>query len=144
MNILVINGPNINMLGIREKHIYRNETYQNLITNIENYANEHQVTITCRQSNHEGEIVDYIQQAYHDKMDAIIINPAAYTHTSIAILDALKAVQPMRIVEVHLSDIRTREEFRKHSYTSMISEKMICGLGIEGYILALNYLLDHK
>ena len=130
MKILVINGPNLNMLGIREPSIYGKQDFKALEAFIRTSAEELGHTVTLFQSNHEGEIVDVIQSAY-GVFDGIVINPAAYTHTSVAILDALKAVG-IPTVEVHLSDIHTREEFRKHSYVSMVAKKTICGLGFEG------------
>lgn len=137
MKILVINGPNLNMLGIREPDIYGKEDFAALERFIKDSAKELSLDITLFQSNHEGEIVDVIQSAYR-VYDGIVINPAAYTHTSVAILDALKAVG-IPTVEVHLSDINTREEFRKFSYVSMIAQKTICGLGFLGYKKALEY-----
>ena len=137
MKLLVINGPNLNMLGIREPDIYGKQDFKALEAYIRASAEElgHQVTLF--QSNHEGEIVDVIQAAY-GVYEGIVINPAAYTHTSVAILDALKAVG-IPTVEVHLSDIKTREAFRQHSYVSMVAAKTICGLGFEGYRKALEY-----
>lgn len=140
MRILLINGPNINMLGIREPGIYGNATYEDLIKYVENHASENDVDLTIFQSNHEGEIVDIIQDAYNND-DAIIINPAAYTHTSIAILDALKAVG-LPAVEVHLSNVSDREDFRQVSYPGLYCEKTIEGLGFEGYVLAMDYLIE--
>lgn len=137
MKILVINGPNLNMLGIREPEIYGKQDFRALEAFIRVCADELGHKVTLFQSNHEGEIVDVIQSAY-GTFDGIIINPAAYTHTSIAILDALSAVA-IPTVEVHLSDISAREEFRRHSYVSMIAKKTICGLGFEGYRKALEY-----
>ena len=137
MKILVINGPNLNMLGVREPEIYGKETYETLCESINDYADKKGIEVKIFQSNHEGEIVDIIQSAY-GLYDGIVINPAAYTHTSVAILDALKAVG-IPTVEVHLSDINSREEFRKHSFVSMIAVKTICGLGFEGYRKALEY-----
>ena len=137
MKILVINGPNLNMLGIREPDIYGAQTFSALEEFIRSSANELSLDVTLYQSNHEGAIVDVIQAAYKN-YDGIVINPAAYTHTSVAILDALKAVA-IPTVEVHLSDINSREEFRKHSYVSLIAKKTICGLGFEGYREALKY-----
>ena len=137
MKILVINGPNLNMLGIREPDIYGAQSFSALEEFIRRSANELSLDVTLFQSNHEGAIVDVIQSAYNN-YDGIVINPAAYTHTSVAILDALKAVA-IPTVEVHLSDINTREEFRKHSYVSLIAKKTICGLGFEGYREALKY-----
>ena len=138
MKILVINGPNINMLGIREKQIYGSKSYDDLIDFIRNAASEKGIETEFYQSNHEGNIVDRIQKAYFENFDGIIINPAAYTHTSIAILDALKAVC-IKTVEVHLSDISLREDFRKKSLISKVCEKTIVGKGFEGYKEALNY-----
>ena len=137
MKILVINGPNLNMLGIREPDIYGAQSFSALEEFIRRSASELSLDVTLFQSNHEGVIVDVIQSAYNN-YDGIVINPAAYTHTSVAILDALKAVA-IPTVEVHLSDINTREEFRKHSYVSLIAKKTICGLGFEGYREALKY-----
>ena len=140
MNILVINGPNINMLGIREKNIYGSETYDDLVNLIKKSADDKGVTVDFFQSNSEGDIVTRIQQAY-EKYDGIIINPAAYTHTSVAILDALKAVS-IKTVEVHISDVDEREEFRHISYVSLYASKVIKGHGFNGYIEALNYLCE--
>lgn len=137
MKILVINGPNLNMLGIREPDIYGKQTFAALEAFIRSSAEELGHSVTLFQSNHEGAIVDAIQEAY-GKYEGIVINPAAYTHTSIAILDALKAVG-IPTVEVHLSDINTREDFRKHSFVSLIAKKTVCGLGFEGYKVALEY-----
>ena len=137
MKLLVINGPNLNMLGIREPDIYGKQDFAALEGYIRERAQVLGHSVTLFQSNHEGEIVDIIQSAY-GVYDGIVINPAAYTHTSVAILDALKAVG-IPTVEVHLSDIGEREEFRKHSYVSMVAKKTICGLGFEGYSKALEY-----
>ncbi len=140
MKILVINGPNINMLGIREPEIYGNQNYKTLISNIEKWANELGCQVECFQSNHEGAIVDEIQNAY-GQFDGIVINPAAYTHTSVAILDALKSVG-IPAVEVHISDVTKREDFRQISYAGMACEEHIIGKGIDGYKIALQYLCD--
>lgn len=140
MKILVINGPNINMLGIREKNIYGSKSYDDLVKFIKSAAKEKGVETEFFQSNHEGDIVDRIQKAYFENFDGIIINPAAYTHTSIAILDALKAVS-IKTVEVHLSDISLRESFREKSLISQACEKTIMGKGFEGYKEALNYFI---
>ena len=137
MKILVINGPNLNMLGIREPDIYGKQSFAALEEFIRRSAEELGHSVTLFQSNHEGAIIDAIQEAY-GKYEGIVINPAAYTHTSIAILDALKAVG-IPTVEVHLSDINTREDFRKHSFVSLIAKKTVCGLGFEGYKVALEY-----
>ena len=141
MKVLVINGANINMLGIREKDIYGSKTYDDLKLMIFDYARANNIDITIEQSNHEGELIDIIQQAYTDEVDAIVINPGAYTHTSIGILDALKAVN-IPTVEVHISDINNREEFRKFSYVSLYAEKRIIGHGLQGYIEAIEYLKE--
>ena len=138
--ILVINGPNLNMLGIREKEIYGKEDYNSLINYIKVEASRKGLKVDCYQSNHEGAIVDEIQKAYKF-YDGIIINAGAYTHTSIAILDALKSVQ-IPTVEVHISDINEREEFRKFSYIGLYAEKQIIGKGFKGYIEALDYLAN--
>ena len=143
MKILVLNGPNINMLGIREPGIYGKNTYADLLTLLQETAAAENIELIHFQSNHEGCLVDKIQWAY-GKMDGIVINPAAYTHTSIAILDALKAVQ-IPAVEVHISDVDSRETFRQISYAGMACCKTIKGHGIEGYreaILYLKNLLD--
>ncbi len=136
--ILVINGPNLNLLGLREPAIYGNRDFKALLALIERSAAELGLSVECFQSNHEGAIVDCIQQAY-GKFEGIVINPAAYTHTSVAILDALKAVA-LPTVEVHISDVDTREEFRRHSFVSLYAEKVIKGHGLDGYREALEYL----
>ena len=138
MKIIVINGPNINMLGIREPEIYGKETFQDLLNYLKIWADELHVEIEQYQSNHEGELVDKIQSA-HNSFDAIIINPAAYTHTSIAILDALKSVG-LPAVEVHISDVDSREAFRHISYPGLYCEKTIKGLGFNGYKEAIKYI----
>ena len=138
MNILVINGPNLNMLGIREPEIYGKATYADLCSLIEAHAEKLGVSVTLYQSNHEGDLVDAIQQAY-GKQDGIVINPGAYTHTSVALLDALKAVA-IPAVEVHISDPDTREEFRKVSYIRAACAKTIKGHGFDGYLEAVDYL----
>ena len=141
--LLIINGPNINMLGVREPDIYGNNTYKDLISLIEKWAKESGCEAECFQSNHEGEIVDKIQEAYFQKFDGIIINPAAYTHTSVAILDALKAVN-IPAVEVHISDPDTREEFRKTSYVRAACVKTIKGHGFDGYLEAMDFLAEEN
>ena len=138
MKILVLNGPNINMLGIREPDVYGKESFADLLALLEQTAKEEAVQITQYQSNHEGCLVDQIQAAY-GVFDGILINPAAYTHTSVAILDALKAVA-LPTAEVHLTDISTREEFRRFSYVSLYAQKTICGKGFDGYKEGLEYL----
>lgn len=140
MNILVINGPNINMLGIREPGVYGHSTFSDLLALLQNTAAELGITVEQYQSNHEGDLIDRIQSAY-GKMDAIVINPAGYTHTSVAILDALKAVS-IPAVEVHISNVDSREAFRQISYPGMYCEKTIKGHGIDGYRLAIEYLVE--
>ena len=139
MKILVINGPNINMLGIREPGIYGKNTYADLCAMIRDHADKRGVDVTLYQSNHEGDLVDSIQRAYGSQ-DAIVINPAAYTHTSVALLDALKAVS-LPAVEVHISDPDTREDFRRVSYVRSACVKTIAGHGLNGYLEAIDYLL---
>ncbi|MBP3436133.1 MAG: type II 3-dehydroquinate dehydratase [Clostridia bacterium] len=141
MKVLVINGPNLNMLGIREPDIYGKQTYEMLLQQIADHAAVRGVEVSFFQSNHEGAIVDAIQQAYFDKIDGIVINPAAYTHTSVAILDALKAVA-IPTVEVHISDINSRDEFRRHSFISPVCVKTICGKGFDGYCEAIDILMQ--
>ena len=142
MNILIINGPNLNMLGIREPEVYGTATYADLCGLIEAHAKAIGVTVTLYQSNHEGDLVDAIQQAY-GKQDGIVINPGAYTHTSVALLDALKAVA-IPAVEVHISDPDTREEFRKISYLRAACVKTIKGHGFDGYLEAMDYLTGDR
>lgn len=140
MKILVINGPNLNMLGIREPGIYGKNTFADLLNLLEDTAKELSIELEQFQSNHEGDIVDKIQWAY-GKVDGIVINPAAYTHTSVAILDALKAVS-IPAVEVHISDVDTREAFRQISYAGLACKKTIKGHGLEGYREAIRYLAE--
>jgi len=141
MKILVINGPNLNFLGIREPGIYGNSTFADLLQLLENTAKAEGIEIEQYQSNHEGDLVDKIQWAY-GKVDGIVINPAAYTHTSVAILDALKAVA-IPAVEVHISDVDAREAFRQISYAGLACVKTIKGHGFEGYREAILYLKEH-
>ena len=140
MKILVINGPNLNMLGIREPGIYGKNTFADLLALLEETGKELGVEVEQYQSNHEGDLVDKIQWAY-GKIDGIVINPAAYTHTSVAILDALKAVS-IPAVEVHISDVDSREPFRQISYAGMACEKTIKGHGFQGYREAMQYLVE--
>ena len=140
MKLLIINGPNINMLGIREPGIYGKQTFSDLIALLESSAERLGVEIEQYQSNHEGCIVDKIQQAYGN-VDGIVINPAAYTHTSVAILDALKSVA-IPAVEVQISNVDARESFRQISYPGMYCEKTIKGHGLNGYVQAMEYLKD--
>ncbi len=140
--ILIINGPNINMLGVREPDIYGKETYESLVSSLYEYASKKGLDLEVYQSNHEGDLVTKIQQAYYDQVEGIIINPGAYTHTSIAILDALKAVS-IPTVEVHISDVDNREDFRKVSYVGLYAFKTIKGEGTKGYFLALEELENY-
>lgn len=142
MKILVINGVNLNMVGIREPELYGKSDFKALVSTVKGEGKRLGVKITHFQSNCEGKICTKIQRAYK-KYDGIIINAGAYTHTSVAILDALKAVQ-IPTVEVHLTDIYQREEFRKHSYISLYAEKVIAGKGIDGYKEAIKYFVDKK
>ena len=141
MKILVINGPNLNMLGIREPEHYGRETYSDLENKIKKYC-EGKCEVTLKQSNHEGDLVDYIQGAYFDNYDGIVINPGAYTHTSIALLDAVKSVQKPT-VEVHISDVSSREDFRQISYIRAACISTVSGKGTDGYLLAIDHLLNH-
>ena len=143
MKLLVINGPNLNMLGIREKNIYGAETYQDLKALLEKTFAEKGIEGEVYQSNHEGDIVDRIQQAYFDGTEGIVINPAAYTHTSVAILDALKAVM-LPAVEVHISDVSQREDFRQISYAGKACVKTIMGKGFQGYVEAVTFLTEYQ
>lgn len=142
MKILVINGPNLNMLGIREPDIYGKGTYEALLSMIKTHCGKKNIEVSFFQSNHEGAIVDEIQAAY-GIFDGIVINPAAYTHTSVAVLDALKAVG-IPTVEVHISDINEREEFRKFSYVSLVAKKTIAGKGFDGYLEAIDFLSSNR
>lgn len=141
MKILVLNGPNINMLGIREPKIYGKETYATLLAKIQKHASSRGIEIKALQSNHEGVLVDAIQEAYK-KVDGIVINPAAYTHTSVALLDALKAVG-IPTVEVHISDVSKREDFRQISYVRSACIATISGHGTDGYLEAIDLLIEH-
>lgn len=142
MKLLVLNGPNLNLLGLREPDIYGRQDYAQLEAFLRDCAAQLGAEIEIRQSNHEGVLVDWIQEAY-GVFDGIIINPAAYTHTSVAILDALKAVS-LPAVEVHLSDVNSREDFRRISYAGMACEKTFAGHGFDGYKLAIEYLTNKK
>ena len=142
MNILVINGPNINMLGIREPDIYGRETFEDLCNKIENYAKDKNINVKLYQSNHEGDLVDEIQAAYQ-KFDGIVINPGAYTHTSVALLDAVKAVG-IKTVEVHISDVASREDFRQISYIRKAAIATVAGLGTDGYLKAIDILFESE
>ena len=140
MHLLILNGPNLNLLGLREPEIYGKTSYGGLCDMIRAHADEAGVTVECKQSNHEGVLVDWIQEAY-DNADGIVFNPGAYTHTSIALLDALKAVC-IPCVEVHISDVNEREPFRQISYVGLYAEKRIIGQGLNGYLAAMDYLIE--
>ena len=143
MKIMVINGPNINMIGIREKNIYGTVSFDEIIRMINDEANKRGIEVKCLQSNYEGQLVTWIQDAYFENYDGIIINPGAYTHTSIAIADAIKAIAPIPVVEIHLSDIDSREEFRKVSYLTPYCIAQIKGHKHLGYIEALDTLKEY-
>ena len=141
--LLVINGPNLNFLGIREKSIYGTQDYQYLLKMLEEKGKKENITLTVFQSNHEGEIIDRIQEAYFDGTEGIVINPGAYTHYSYAIRDALASITVPK-VEIHISDITAREEFRKISVTAPVCDKQIYGQGLEGYLQAIDFILKKK
>ena len=143
MKIYIINGPNLNMLGIREPDKYGSNSYQDLVKTIEEHCKDRGVKSVIYQSNHEGDLVDKIQEAYFEKADAIVINPGAYTHTSIALLDAVLSVQ-IPTVEVHISKIEEREDFRQVSYIRSACVKTVTGHGISGYTEAIDFLLKDK
>ena len=140
MKILVVNGPNINMLGIREPEHYGKETYKDLVNKINSFCENKNIEVKVFQSNHEGDLVDEIQKAYGDA-DGIVINPGAYTHTSIAILDAVKSVN-IPTVEVHISKVEEREDFRQISYVRLACVKTITGHGTDGYLEAIDFLTE--
>ena len=142
MKLLILNGPNLNLLGIREPAIYGRETYADLCERISTHAAARGIEVRLVQSNHEGDLVDKIQEAYFEGADGIVINPAAYTHTSIAILDALKAVS-LPAVEVHISDVSEREDFRKLSFIRASCIDSVIGLGVRGYLVAIKKLKDY-
>jgi 3-dehydroquinate dehydratase-2 len=141
---MIINGPNLNMVGIREPGIYGTMSYTDMIAMIQQELQKHNVEADCRQSNHEGDLVDWIQEAYFKKYDGVVINPGAYTHTSIALADAVKAIAPLPVVEVHISDISTREEFRHISYEAPYCLAQIKGEGVQGYIHAAEEILKAR
>ena len=141
MKIYVINGPNLNMLGIREPDTYGNTSYAELLRRIEEHCRKLGIEVVTYQSNHEGDLVDKIQEAYFKEADGIVINPGAYTHTSIALLDAVKSTS-LPTVEVHISDLEKREDFRQLSYIRLAAAKTIAGHGIEGYIEAIDFLKE--
>ncbi len=142
MKILVLNGPNLNMLGIREPEIYGSNTYEDLCDLIERYAKEKRIAVDIFQSNHEGDLIDEIQDAYSE-YNGIVINPAAFTHTSVALLDALKAVG-IPAVEVHISDVSKREDFRQISFVREYCFETVAGLGFDGYLKAIDLLLENE
>ena len=143
MKIMLLQGPNLNFLGIREKNIYGKENYKSICDTMTECAASRNVELVCFQSNSEGEIIDAIQKCYFEKFDGVIINPGAYTHYSYAIFDAIKSVN-LPFVEVHLSNIHTREEFRKTSVTAPACIGQICGFGAYGYKMALEYFLNNS
>lgn len=143
MKVLICNGPNLNMLGIREKTVYGSESLEQIMNRTIEYGKTLGFDCSYMQSNHEGVLVDTIQQAYFDKVDGILINPAAYTHTSVAIADAISAIAPIPVIEVHLSDIDHREEFRKQSYCQAVCLNQVKGYGGNSYIVALDVLKEH-
>lgn len=140
MRILIINGPNLNLLGIREPHIYGTQSFDQFFEPLQAAFSEHQIKAV--QSNHEGAIIDYLQEAMQTA-DAVIINPGGYSHTSIAIADAIRSIS-LPVIEVHLSNIHARESYRSHSYTAAATAGMICGFGLEGYRMAIEYLLRNN
>ena len=140
MKILIINGPNLNFLGIRDVNVYGKEDYAYLIKMIEEHAEEIGVEVECFQSNHEGAIIDRIQEAYSDDTEGIVINPGAYTHYSYAIRDALDSYHTFPKVEVHISDINARDEFRKISVTAPVCDKQIVGQGLKGYLAGMDFI----
>lgn len=141
MKLYILNGPNLNFLGIREPQHYGNTTYEGLLEMIRTHAAEIGVEVECYQSNHEGDLVDKIQEAYYQKADGIVINPGAYTHTSIALLDAVKSVG-IPTVEVHISKVEEREDFRQISYIRAACQKTIAGQGVAGYLQAIDFLCE--
>ena len=143
MKLYILNGPNLNMLGVREPEHYGQVTYKQLVERLEQYCSEKQIEAVCRQSNHEGTLVDWIQEAYFEGADGIVINPGAYTHTSIALLDAVKSTR-LPTVEVHISKVEEREDFRQVSYIRAACVKTITGHGVDGYFEAVDHLLSLK
>ncbi len=139
--IMILNGPNLNMVGIREKNIYGNESYDHLLEMIKEAGEQRGIETDCRQSNHEGDLIDWIQDAYFKGCAGVVINPGGYTHTSVALGDAVKAVSPLPVVEVHISDIKSREEFRHISYLAPHCLAQIKGHGLKGYIEAIDAIL---
>ena len=144
MRIMVINGPNLNMLGIREKDIYGSESYDSLLRMIEKHAEKRSIEVDVRQSNHEGTLIDWLQEAYFNHYDGVVINPGGYTHTSVALRDAIKAIQPVPVIEIHISDISGREEFRHTSLIESVVSYQIKGHGLMGYIEAIDMITELK
>ncbi|MBR1524391.1 MAG: type II 3-dehydroquinate dehydratase [Lachnospiraceae bacterium] len=144
MKILVINGPNLNFLGIRDRKVYGNEDYDHLVGMIRDKAMELNAEVECYQSNHEGDLIDRIQQAYSDGTGGIVINPGALTHYSYALYDALGSYDTIPMVEVHISDINSRDEFRKKSVTAPACDKQIVGHGLEGYLEAMEFIVSQR
>lgn len=142
MKILVINGPNLNFLGIRNKAVYGNEDYDFLINMITEHATKLNVEVECFQSNHEGDIIDRLQEAYFEKVDGIVINPGAFTHYSYAIHDALESIESIPKVEIHISDISKREAFRRVSVTAPACNDQIKGCGLKGYLMAIDRVME--
>lgn len=142
--IMVINGPNLNMLGIREKNLYGTTGYDALVKLIQSAAKERGIEVDCRQSNHEGDLIDWVQEAYFKHYDGIVINPGGYTHTSIALGDAVHAIAPLPVVEIHVTDINAREEYRHVSYEAPYCIAQIKGHGIQGYIEGIDCILNQK
>ena len=140
--ILVINGPNLNFLGIREKNIYGDRDYNYLVGMIEEYAKTKEIEVECFQSNHEGAIIDKIQEAYYNDVDGIVINPGAFTHYSYAVRDALASIAAIPKIEVHISNVHTREEFRHTSVTEPACTAQIIGKGFDGYLMAIDMILS--
>lgn len=142
MKIVIINGPNLNMLGVREPDKYGNETYEELVEKIQSHCGDKKIEVSFYQSNHEGDLVDRIQEAYFEKADGIVINPGAYTHTSVALLDAVKSVS-IPTAEVHISDVKSRESFRQISYIREACCFTVSGHGAAGYLEAVDYLAEN-
>lgn len=138
---MILNGPNLNFLGIREKEIYGNKTYQDLEKYLYEYSKTKNIELLIKQTNYEGELIDYIQKGYLEKYDGVIINPGALTHYSYSLYDAILSVKPLKVIEVHLTDPKLREDFRKKSVISKVCFKTISGLGFESYKLAIDEFL---
>lgn len=143
MKVLVVNGPNINFIGIREKELYGTKTYNDLVNLIYEYSKKLGIDVEVFQSNHEGELIDKLQEAYFNHVDAIVINPGGLTHTSVSLMDAIKAIS-IKTIEVHLTDIDNREDFRKISYISLVADKTIKGKGFASYTEALDYIKESE